>query len=63
MWMYASQWQHEKAVDHAMRAITLDSNDAKSLEAMALALIWDGRSDEAVDFTERMRRADPACVF
>ena len=63
MWMYRWQWQLEKAVDHAMRAIALDPNDVKSLSAMALALIWAGRSDEAVDFAKRIRRVDPVCLW
>jgi adenylate cyclase len=63
MWKYAYEWQHEKAVDHAMQAIALNPSDRLSLSAVIFALSWAGRSDEAVDVLKRMRRADPACVF
>ena len=63
MWKYVSQWQHEKAVEHAMRAIALNPNDRISLSAAIIALNYAGRSDEAVDILKRMRRVDPACLF
>jgi tetratricopeptide (TPR) repeat protein len=61
--LYKNQGQHEKAVDHATRAIALDPNNANSNSVMALTLIYSGRPDEAVDFSARMRRIDPACIF
>ncbi|MHC4459141.1 MAG: adenylate/guanylate cyclase domain-containing protein [Planctomycetota bacterium] len=61
--LYIYQRQHEKAVDHAARAIALDPNNANSNSVMALTLISSGRPDEAVDFSERMHRIDPACLF
>ena len=60
--VYGAQRQHEKALDHAMRAITLNPNDHTSNADMAFQLILAGRPDEAVDFAERMRRTDPACL-
>jgi TolB-like protein/class 3 adenylate cyclase len=61
--LYISQRQHEKAVDHAAKAIALDPNNANSNSVMAFTLISSGRPNEAVDFCERMRRVDPACLF
>jgi TolB-like protein len=60
--VYTNQRQHEKALDHGMRAIALGPNDYRSNTFMAQTLILSGRPDEAVDFTERMRRTDPACL-
>jgi TolB-like protein/class 3 adenylate cyclase len=61
--VYTNQGQHEKALDHGMRAIALAPNDYRSNGFMALNLIYAGRPDEAIPFTERMRRADPACLW
>jgi adenylate cyclase len=61
--LYIIQRQHEKGVDHAMKAIAIDPNDADNNSIMALTLINSGRPDEAIDFIERMRRTDPACLF
>ena len=55
--------QHEKAIDNGMRAIALGPNDYRSNAFMATFLIAAGRSDEALAFTERMRRADPFCLW
>ena len=63
IWKYVWQWQHEKALDHAMRAIALNPNDRISLSTTIIALNYAGRSDEAVDMIKRMRRVDPACLF
>ena len=57
------QRQHEKAIDSGMRAIALGPNEYRSNAFMALNLIWAGRPDEAFAFAERMRRADPACLW
>ena len=61
--LYINQRLHENAVDNAARAIALDPNNANSNSVMALTLISSGKPDEAVDFCERMRRVDPACLF
>jgi TolB-like protein len=61
--VYTFQRQHEKALDYGMKAIALGPNDYKSNAFMALNMINAGRPDEAVAFAERMRRADPACLY
>ena len=61
--LYIGLRLHEKGVNYAARAIALDPNNANSNSVMALTLINSGRPDEAVDFCERMRRIDPACLF
>jgi TolB-like protein len=61
--LYITRRRHEKGVDHAMKAIAIDPNDADNNSVMALTLINSGRPDEAIDFIERMRRTDPACLF
>ena len=61
--LYTNQRLHERAVDQSARAIALDPNNANSNSVMALTLISAGRPDKAVDFAERMRRVDPACLF
>jgi len=42
-----------------LQTITLDPNDPGSYHAMAEALIWSGRSKEAVDFLKKAMRLDP----
>ena len=61
--LYVNQRLHEKGVNYAAKAIALDPNNANSNSVMALALINSGRPDEAVGFSERIRRIDPACLF
>jgi TolB-like protein len=61
--VYTYQRQHEKALDYGMKAIALGPNEYRSNAFMALYLIYAGRPDEAVAFSERMRRADPACMW
>ncbi len=61
--VYSFQRQHEKALDFGMKAIALGPNEYRSNAFMAQSLIFAGRPDEAVAFTERMRRADPACLW
>jgi len=61
--VYTDSGQHEKAIDYGMRAITLSPNDYRSNSLMALNLIYAGRPDEAIPFTEKMRRIDPACLW
>jgi tetratricopeptide (TPR) repeat protein len=61
--VYSFQRQHEKALDFGMKAIALGPNEYRSNAFMALNLIWAGRPDEAFAFAERMRKADPACLW
>ncbi len=61
--VYTYQRQHEKAVEYGMKAIALGPNEYRSNAFMALYLIFAGRPDEAIPFAERMRRADPACLW
>jgi adenylate cyclase len=61
--VYWQQRQHEKALDYGMKAIALGPSDYRSNAGMAQALIYAGRPDEALVYAERMRRADPACLF
>ena len=55
--------QHEKSLDFGMRAIALGPYEYKSNAFMAQNLVYAGRPDEAVVFSERMRKADPACLW
>jgi TolB-like protein/class 3 adenylate cyclase len=60
----ASKWYiillyPEEAIAEAERAIALDSNDAEGYMAMAGALIYSGKPDEAVDFVKKAMRLDP----
>ena len=50
---------HEAAIAEAERAIALDPNDAGGYAAMADALIYSGRPEEAVDFVKKSMRLDP----
>jgi TolB-like protein/class 3 adenylate cyclase len=61
--VYTYQGQHEKALDHGMRAIALAPNEYRSNGFMALNMISAGRPDEGIPFAERMRNADPACLW
>jgi hypothetical protein len=61
--VYTLQRQHEKALDYGMKAIALGPNEYRSNAFMAKNLIFAGRPDEAIAFTEKMRRADPACLW
>jgi tetratricopeptide (TPR) repeat protein len=54
--------QYEKAIFEADRAIFLDPNDPTSHEAMARALIYDGRPEEAIAFLKIARRLDPGNI-
>ena len=55
--------QHEKSLDFGMRAIALGPYEYKSNAFMAQNLVYAGRPDEAAVFSERMRKADPACLW
>jgi adenylate cyclase len=61
--IYTYQGQHEKAIEHGMRAINLAPNDYRSNGFMAFNMISAGRPDEGILFAETMRRADPACLW
>ena len=61
--LYVQRRQFEEALDYAEKAITIDPNNADNNSVMAQALINSGSPDEAIPFSERMRRIDPACLF
>ena len=61
--VYAFQRQHEKAINFGMKAIALGPNEYRSNAFMALYLIFAGRLDEGILYAERMRKADPACLW
>jgi cytochrome c-type biogenesis protein CcmH/NrfG len=61
--VYTYQRQHEKALDYGMKAIALGPNEYRSNAFLATNLIFAGRPDEAVAYSERMRKADPACLW
>ena len=53
-------WQeYEIAIAEADRAIAFDPNDPNSYLAMAYALIYAGRAEEAVNYVKRAMRLDP----
>jgi TolB-like protein/class 3 adenylate cyclase/Flp pilus assembly protein TadD len=51
--------QYETALDEARQALALDPNDPEGQLAMAWALIFAGRADEAIASTEAGIRLDP----
>ena len=60
----ASKWYvilhfPEEAMASAEKAIALDPNDAVGYEAMAWALIYSGKSENAIEFVNRAIRLDP----
>jgi adenylate cyclase len=61
--VYTNQRQYEKAIDYGMKAIALGPTEYRSNAFMAQSLIWAGKPDEALAYTEMMRRADPACLW
>jgi adenylate cyclase len=58
-WHYFRKGQHEKAIAEAERSLTLEPNNSKSHSAMGAALIYAGRSKEAIDFWNKAMRLDP----
>ncbi len=56
---FISLLYHEEAIAEAGRAIAVDPNDADGYVAMADALIYSGRPEEAVDFVKKAMRLDP----
>jgi adenylate cyclase len=61
--VYTYQGQYEKSLDHGARALALGPNEYRSNGFMALNMISAGRPDEGIPFAEKMRRADPACLW
>jgi len=61
--VYAFQRQYEKAVDFGMKAIALGPNEYRSNAFMVLYSVFAGRPDKSFAFAEKMRRADPACLW
>jgi TolB-like protein/class 3 adenylate cyclase len=61
--VYAFQRQYEKSIDFGMKAIDLGPNEYRSNAFMAMYLIFAGRPDEGILYAEKMRRADPACLW
>jgi TolB-like protein/Flp pilus assembly protein TadD len=58
-WHYTFKRQHEKAIAEAERALTLEPNNTKSHSAMGGALMYAGRSKEAIEFWKKAMRLDP----
>jgi adenylate cyclase len=61
--VYALQRQFEKAVDFGTKAIALGPNEYRNNAFMAMYLIFAGRPDEGIFYAEKMRKADPACLW
>ncbi|NIS49528.1 MAG: tetratricopeptide repeat protein [Phycisphaerae bacterium] len=61
--VYTLQRQFEKAVDFGMKAIALGPNEYRNNAFMAMYLIFAGRPDEGILYAEKMRKADPACLW
>ena len=57
--IYTYKHQHEEAVAEAERAIALDPNNSQINFFMGIALLYTGRSSEAVDFFKRTMQLDP----
>lgn len=57
--MHLRHRKFEEAIAEAERAIALDPNSSAGHWAMAYALIFSGRPDEAIDFIKRASRLDP----
>ena len=61
--VYRYQRRHEKSLDYGMKAIALTPNDYRSNAFMAQNLTFAGKPDEGILFAEKMRKADPACLW
>ena len=57
--IHIDKFEHDEAIANAERSIALDPNDANSYVAMAYALIYAGRPEEAVDFVKKAMLIDP----
>jgi TolB-like protein/thioredoxin-like negative regulator of GroEL len=58
-WIHAWKFEHEEAIAEAERAIALEPNNAHSYHAMGGALIYAGRSEEAIDCYKKAMRLNP----
>jgi len=57
--LHVDRQQHETAIAQAQRALALDPNDANCYLAIAYALIYAGRSQEALHNIDKAMRLDP----
>ena len=57
--MLLQNQRHEEAIAEAQRAVALDPNDADSYIALAGALSFSGRPDDALSMVERAMRLNP----
>ena len=57
--LHIDSQQHELAIAQAQRALALDPNDANSYLAIAYAVIYAGRPQEALNFIEKAMRLNP----
>jgi TolB-like protein/class 3 adenylate cyclase/Tfp pilus assembly protein PilF len=53
------EWEHDDAIAEAERSLSMAPNDADANYALAEALVFSGRPQEALEFLERARRLDP----
>ena len=57
--LHVDRQQHETAIAQAQRALALDPNDANCYLAIAYALIYAGRPQEALGYVDKAIRLDP----
>ena len=55
----SQQRKHDEAIQDAVRAITVDPNDADSYAQLGLALVWAGRASEALEPLNKAIRLNP----
>ena len=55
----SQQRKHDEAIQEAVKAITLDPNDADSYAQLGLALVWAGRATEALAPLNKAARLNP----
>lgn len=58
-WLSLQKHQHDRAIAEARAALDISPHDADALEAMAEALIYAGRSDEAMPYIQDAERSNP----
>jgi TolB-like protein/DNA-binding winged helix-turn-helix (wHTH) protein/Flp pilus assembly protein TadD len=61
--VYGWKKQHEQAVAEARQGIALDPNDAEGYRFLGEALIFAGRSEEAIEAMEKAMRLNPRHPF
>jgi TolB-like protein/DNA-binding winged helix-turn-helix (wHTH) protein/Tfp pilus assembly protein PilF len=61
--IYGWKKQHEQAVAEAQQGIALDPNDAEGYRFLGEALIFAGRSEEAIEAMEKAMRLNPRHPF